>query len=35
MSCSVNLPQPDRIREFYSVKPRRIEPVGLVFLWPS
>jgi len=35
MSCSVNLPQPDSIREFYSVKPHRIEPVGLVYLWPS
>ena len=35
MSCSVNLPQPDRIREFYSVKPHRIEHVGLVYLWPS
>ena len=25
----------DRIREFYSVKPHRTEPVGLVYLWPS
>jgi len=31
MSGSVNLPRPDRIREFYSVKSHRIEPVGLVY----
>ena len=26
--------EPDRIRELYKVKARRIEPVGLVYLWP-
>jgi hypothetical protein len=26
--------EPDRIRELYQVKARRIEPVGLVYLWP-
>ena len=26
--------EPDRIREVYQVKARRIEPVGLVYLWP-
>lgn len=26
--------EPDRIRELYEVKARRIEPVGLVYLWP-
>ena len=25
---------PDRIRELYDVKATRIEPVGLVYLWP-
>jgi hypothetical protein len=27
--------EPKRIREFYEVKARRIEPVGLVYLWPE
>ena len=27
--------EPRRIREFYEVKARRIEPVGLVYLWPE
>ena len=27
--------EPDRIREVYSVKAKRIEPVGLVYLWPE
>ena len=27
--------EPDRIREFYAVKVTRIEPVGLVYLWPE
>ena len=27
--------EPDRIREFYEVKASRIEPVGLVYLWPE
>jgi len=27
--------EPDRIREFYAVQARRIEPVGLVYLWPE
>lgn len=27
--------EPPRIREFYEVKARRIEPVGLVYLWPE
>ena len=26
--------EPRRIREFYQVKSSRIEPVGLVYLWP-
>ena len=26
--------EPERIREVYQVKARRIEPVGLVYLWP-
>jgi hypothetical protein len=27
--------EPARIREFYTVKSHRIEPVGLVYLWPK
>jgi hypothetical protein len=27
--------EPQRIREFYEVRARRIEPVGLVYLWPE
>jgi len=27
--------EPERIRELYQVKARRIEPVGLVYLWPA
>jgi superfamily II DNA or RNA helicase len=27
--------EPDRIREFYEVKAKRVEPVGLVYLWPE
>ena len=27
--------EPDRIREFYVVRAQRIEPVGLVYLWPE
>ncbi len=27
--------EPDRIRELYDVKATRIEPVGLVYLWPE
>jgi len=27
--------EPDRIREFYEVRARRIEPIGLVYLWPE
>ena len=26
--------EPQRIRDLYQVKARRIEPVGLVYLWP-
>ena len=26
--------EPARIREIYQVKAKRIEPVGLVYLWP-
>jgi len=26
--------EPDRIRALYEVKAQRIEPVGLVYLWP-
>jgi superfamily II DNA or RNA helicase len=28
------LTEPDRIREIYTIKATRIEPVGLVYLWP-
>lgn len=27
--------EPERIRAIYDVKARRIEPVGLVYLWPE
>jgi hypothetical protein len=27
--------EPERIRGFYEVRARRIEPVGLVYLWPE
>jgi hypothetical protein len=27
--------EPDRIRDFYQVKATRVEPVGLVYLWPE
>ena len=27
--------EPQRIRSFYEVKARRIEPVGLIYLWPE
>ena len=27
--------EPSRIREFYEVRARRVEPVGLVYLWPE
>ena len=27
--------EPDRIREFYRVRAQRVEPVGLVYLWPE
>jgi hypothetical protein len=27
--------EPDRIRDFYKVRAKRIEPVGLVYLWPE
>jgi len=27
--------EPDRIREFYVVRAKRIEPVGLIYLWPE
>lgn len=27
--------EPDRIAEFYAVRARRVEPVGLVYLWPD
>lgn len=26
--------EPDRVRQIYDIKARRIEPVGLVYLWP-
>ena len=26
--------EPDRVRELYTVQAQRIEPVGLVYLWP-
>ena len=27
--------EPDRIRAFYEVRARRVEPIGLVYLWPD
>ncbi len=27
--------EPQRVREFYEVRAKRIEPVGLVYLWPE
>ena len=27
--------EPARIREFYTVRAQRVEPVGLVYLWPE
>jgi len=27
--------EPRRIREFYEVRARRVEPVGIVYLWPE
>jgi hypothetical protein len=27
--------EPQRIRDFYEVRATRIEPVGLVYLWPE
>ena len=27
--------EPQRVREFYEVRVRRVEPVGLVYLWPE
>lgn len=27
--------EPARVREFYNVRTRRIEPIGLVYLWPD
>jgi SNF2 family DNA or RNA helicase len=27
--------EPNRIREFYEVRAKRVEPVGLVYLWPE
>jgi hypothetical protein len=27
--------EPYRIREFYEVRARRVEPVGVVYLWPE
>ncbi len=27
--------EPQRIREFYEVRAKRVEPVGLVYLWPE
>ena len=28
-------PEPDRIRAFYEVRASRVEPIGLVYLWPD
>ena len=27
--------EPQRVREFYDVRAKRVEPVGLVYLWPE
>jgi hypothetical protein len=27
--------EPDRVAAFYDVRARRVEPVGLVYLWPD
>ena len=36
-SCSIDselTSEPERIRDGYQVKAKRIEPVGFVYLWP-
>jgi hypothetical protein len=27
--------EPQRLRDFYEVRAQRVEPVGLVYLWPE
>ena len=27
--------EPQRVREFYEVRAKRVEPIGLVYLWPE
>ena len=27
--------EPDRIRAFYEVRAKRVEPIGLAYLWPD
>jgi hypothetical protein len=27
--------EPQRVRDFYEVRAKRVEPVGLVYLWPE
>ena len=27
--------EPQRIREFYEIRAKRVEPIGLVYLWPE
>ena len=34
-STEISRPEPQRIREFYEVRAKRVEPVGLVYLWPE
>ena len=27
--------EPQRVRDFYEVRAQRVEPIGLVYLWPE
>ncbi len=27
--------EPQRVRDFYEVRAKRVEPIGLVYLWPE
>ena len=34
-SISQSKTEPERIRQIYEIKARRVEPVGIVYLWPQ
>ena len=34
-STVISRREPQRIRAFYEVRAKRVEPVGLVYLWPE